>query len=170
MMRNQDPAGHSQALEPISKTRSGTMNDIEGKGFVVKDKRAFTEEGEPKEEAPDKGVEQETQKEEAVPEQEEKTADEKARETQGRQERPPLPEVNFSTLIMSLSSSAFFHLGEIPDPNTGQKQKDLDLAKHTIDIIGMLKEKTKGNLENDEQKFLDSMLTDLRLRFVRASE
>jgi hypothetical protein len=70
---------------------------------------------------------------------------------------------------MSLSSSALYHLGEIPDPQTGQLQKDLSLARHTIDIIGMLKEKTAGNLTDDEQKFVDTMLTDLRLRFVKAS-
>ena len=70
---------------------------------------------------------------------------------------------------MSLSSSALLHLGEIPDPQTGQKQQDLPLAKHTIDTIGMLKEKTQGNLSDEEQKFLDSMLTDLRWRYVRAS-
>lgn len=143
------------------------MDEIEGKGFVVRDKRAFTEEGQPKEETEEKATEKEegrgSGKAEEAPER-------PSREAPGGQERGPLPEVNFSTLIMSLSSSAFFHLGEIPDPNTGQKQKDLDLAKHTIDIIGMLREKTKGNLDDDEQKFIDSMLTDLRMRYVKASQ
>ncbi len=144
--------------------------ETEGKGFVVRDKRAFSEQGEPREE-------------EKEPRPEETKADaaeggetagqekaEQARQQAGeQQESPPLPEVNFSTLIMSLSSSALFHLGEIPDPQTGQKATDLPLAKHTIDTIGMLKEKTQGNLSDEEQKFLDSMLADLRWRFVKAS-
>jgi hypothetical protein len=147
------------------------MDDIEGKGFVVRDRRSFTEEGEPKEEAPEKETQRDAQAEGEARHREESRADEGTKESpRQRQEGVPLPEVNFSTLIMSLSSSAFFHLGEIPDPATGQKQKDLALAKHTIDIIGMLREKTKGNLDDDEQKFIDSMLTDLRLRFVKASE
>ena len=64
----------------------------------------------------------------------------------GKSERSslPLPEVNFSSLILSLSSSVLFHLGEIPDPQTGEKTKDLPVAKHGIDTIAMLKEKTKG--------------------------
>jgi len=150
------------------------MEEVEGKGFVVKDRRAFTEEGESKEETPEQDAPEASKAEETRTEgkpqgeageaqasQEEKTSE--------RTQVPPLPEVNFSTLIMSLSSSALLHLGEIPDPQTGQKQQDLPLAKHTIDTIGMLKEKTQGNLSDEEQKFLDSMLTDLRWRYVRAS-
>jgi len=80
-----------------------------------------------------------------------------------------LPEVNFNELIFSLSSSAMFHMGEIPDPKTGEKTKDIPLAKHSIDIISMLKDKTLGNLTGEEQKFLDNVLTDLRLRYVKAA-
>jgi hypothetical protein len=81
-----------------------------------------------------------------------------------------LPEVNFTSLIFSLSSSALFHFGEIPDPNTGEKKQDLPLAKHAIDTISMLQEKTQGNLTEEEQKFLDSVLTDLKWRFVKAAK
>jgi len=81
-----------------------------------------------------------------------------------------LPEVNFSTLIFSLSSSALFHLGEIADPQTGEKKKDLPLAKHAVDTIVMLREKTKGNLTEEEQKFIDSVLNDLQWRYVKAAE
>jgi hypothetical protein len=132
--------------------------DIEGKGFVVKDKRALDEKGELKEE-----------KEEAaakVKEEEEKK--EEPKEEEARQ--APLPEVNFNSLIFSLSSSALLHLGEIADPQTGEKRKDIALAKHTIDTIAMLKEKTQGNLNGEEEKFLESILTDLRWRYVRAAE
>ena len=79
----------------------------------------------------------------------------------------PLPEINFPSLIFSLSSTALFHLGELPDPQTNEKKKDLPLAKHTIDTIAMLKEKTSGNLTGDEEKFIENVLTDLRLRYVK---
>jgi uncharacterized protein YjaG (DUF416 family) len=78
--------------------------------------------------------------------------------------------VNFNSLIFSLSSSALLHLGEIADPQSGEKKKDIALAKHTIDTIAMLKEKTEGNLTGEEEKFLESILTDLRWRYVKAAE
>jgi len=79
----------------------------------------------------------------------------------------PLPEITFPSLIFSLSSTALFHLGELPDPQTNEKKKDLPLAKHAIDTIAMLKEKTAGNLTGDEEKFIENILTDLRLRYVK---
>ena len=132
------------------------MDDVEGKGFVIKDRRSFDESGDLKDE----------KKEDEVKKEEEKKEEPKEEKTQ----RGPLPEVNFSSLVFSLSSSALFHFGEIEDPNTGEKKKDLALAKHTIDTIGMLQEKTKGNLAEEEQKFLDTILTDLRWRYVKATE
>ena len=134
---------------------------IEGDGFVIKDRRSFDESGELKEEQEDKKQETKEKTEPRTSEREAKS------ETQ---ERGPLPEVNFQSLIFSLSSSALFHLGEIADPQTGQKQKDIPLAKHSIDTIALLKEKTKGNLEDEEQKFIDNILTDLRWRYVKATE
>ncbi len=125
----------------------------EEKGFVIKDKRSFDEKGDLKEEG------QEVKKEQK--ETKDKAQEEKA-------ERPPLPEVNFNSLVFSLSSSAFFHLGEIADPQTGKKEKDLPLAKHAIDTIDLLKQKTAGNLTEDEQKFIDAILDDLKLRYVKA--
>lgn len=83
------------------------------------------------------------------------------------QDRQPLPPVDFGGLILSLSHAAMMHLGQIPDPNTGQAQMDRDLARHTIDTIGMLKEKTEGNLTPDEQRLIDHALTELRLAYVR---
>jgi len=79
----------------------------------------------------------------------------------------PMPEINFASLIFSLSSTALFHLGELPDPQTNEKKKDLPLAKHAIDTIAMLKDKTAGNLTGDEEKFVVNVLTDLRLRYVK---
>ena len=130
--------------------------EVEGKGFVIKDKRSFGEDGELKDKEKEKEVETEKEgKEEAK---------------RGESQRPPLPEVNFNSLIFSLSSSALFHIGEIADPQTGEKKKDLQMAKHSIDIIAMLKEKTKGNLADEERQFIDSVLTDLRLRYVKATK
>ena len=82
---------------------------------------------------------------------------------------PPLPEVNFSTFIVSLSTEVLFHLGEIAHPGTGERQKNLPLAKHAIDTLAMIQEKTKGNLTEEEQKLLESMLYDLRMCFIRTS-
>lgn len=129
------------------------MNEQE-KGFIIKDRRSFDEKGDLK-------------KDEKPPE--EKKGETKE-ETLGKEaESTPLPEVNFTSLIISLSSSALFHIGEIADPQTGEKKKDLPVAKHAIDTIGMLKEKTKGNLTDEERQFVDNILTDLRWRYVNAA-
>lgn len=85
-------------------------------------------------------------------------------------DRCVLPEVTFTTLIMSLNTSALFHLGEMVDPETGQKGRDLVLAKHTIDTLQLLKEKTAGNLTDKEQELLENALYDLRMRYVTASQ
>jgi len=143
---------------PVRKKRSLIMSEEE-KGFVIKDRRSLDEKGELKDKEPDEA-------------QEEKEPEEKRKE-QPREEKietPPLPEPNFSSLIFSLSSTALFHLGDIPDPQTGEKKTDPALAKHTIDIIAMLQEKTTGNLTEEEQKFTESILADLRWRFVNASK
>jgi Domain of unknown function (DUF1844) len=80
------------------------------------------------------------------------------------------PPVDFHTFVLSLGSSALLHLGEIENPNDGVSQKDLPLAKHTIDILAMLEEKTKGNLSTAEEKLIESLLYDLRLRYVEATK
>lgn len=73
--------------------------------------------------------------------------------------------IDFYTFCLSLGSSAFMHLGDVPLPD-GAEVADLALAKQTIDLLGMLQEKTKGNLSADEAKFLEHLLVDLRLRYV----
>ena len=78
----------------------------------------------------------------------------------------PLPQVTFATFIMSLNTSALVHLGVMPEPSSGKIQKDIDLAKHTIDTLAMLQEKTQGNLSEEEKALLDNILYDLRIRFV----
>ncbi len=74
--------------------------------------------------------------------------------------------IDFYTFCLSLGSSALVHLGDAPHPESGEAGGDLVLAKQTIDILGMLQEKTKGNLTEEEARFLESLLLDLRLRYV----
>lgn len=80
---------------------------------------------------------------------------------------PSLPTINFATFIFSLNSSALVQLGMIEDPMTGEKYKNLPLAKQTIDIISMLQEKTRGNLDTDEAAMLKNILYDLRILYVK---
>ncbi len=77
-----------------------------------------------------------------------------------------LPEVTFSAFVMSLNTAALFHLGEIADPETGALTQNLMLAKHTIDTLHVLKEKTKGNLTDEEDNMLTKFLYDLKMRYV----
>jgi hypothetical protein len=75
-------------------------------------------------------------------------------------------EINFGAFIMSLSTEALVYLGEMADPSSGQEQRDLAMAQQLIDILGMLRDKTRGNLEHDEQALLDAILFDLRMKYV----
>lgn len=79
----------------------------------------------------------------------------------------PLPAINFATFLFSLNSSALVQLGVMEDPLSGQKAKNLPLAKQTIDVISMLEEKTRGNLESDEAAMLKNILYDLRILYVK---
>jgi hypothetical protein len=125
-------------------------NSEEEKGFVVKDKRFSAK----KEEKPEPQAKQTA---EAAPGEEPLT------------EQGPLPEIDFSHFIFSLSTSAIIQLGEVQDPFTQKTAKNLPLAKQTIDLIAMLKEKTKGNLTPEEEKIIENLLYDLRMRYVKAS-
>ncbi len=127
------------------------------KGFTIRDRRASAK-AEPAQEAP---------KESAAPQPEEKQ--EKKEQASPGGSEPEIPEINFSSFILSLSTSALLNLGEVPDPQTSKTEKSLPLAKQSIDILGLLKEKTRGNLSSDEEKLLDHLLADLRWRYVRAA-
>ena len=76
-------------------------------------------------------------------------------------------EASFSVLIMSLASSSAMALGLAPDPQTQQVHKDLNMAKFNIDLLLMLQEKTKGNLNSDETQFLESLISDLQMKFIQ---
>ena len=88
---------------------------------------------------------------------------------QGPAAEPPPPEINFVTFVVSLSTQALMHLGEIPDPMTNQRERDLGAAQHIIDILGMLQDKTRGNLDHDEESLLRSILFDLRMKYVESA-
>lgn len=85
-----------------------------------------------------------------------------------KDEKIELPSVNFTNFVASLVSSAFAYLGGLRDPETNKPIVHLELAKHAIDTLGMIKEKTKGNLTATENNFLENMLYDLKMSYVRA--
>ncbi len=138
------------------------------RGFKVDDRRRFSSEGELKPEH--QGAE--SSKAEPQP-----SRPQPAGEPMQTQKRPAaaarhdtgLPEINFTTFVVSLSTQVLMHLGEIPDPMTNQPQIDLSAAQHMIDILGMLEEKTRGNLDHDEEGLLRSILFDLRMKFVETA-
>ena len=140
------------------------MEEKEEKGFVVKDRRKFSLDDAERE----TGTEQVQGQTNAEQEQRQAGPAKASREDQEKGS-VPLPEVTLATFVFSLSSSALLHLGEIPDPETNKVQVYLPLAKQIIDTLGMLQEKTKGNLDPDEDNLLKSVLYDLRLRYVQKS-
>lgn len=117
----------------------------EKKGFKVVDKRFFARED--RGETPSGG---------------------KVKEPPKEAKEEVLPKVTFSSFIYSLSTTCLVHLGEVPDPTTSQRQKNLALAKQTIDVLEMLAEKTKGNLTEEEEGLLRALLTELRVCYVKA--
>jgi hypothetical protein len=131
------------------------------KTFVIKDRRHFDESGAVR------------QDEEAKPQA--KPPEEEVKNTQAPPEagaasgaeEAPLPEVNFASFIFSLSTTAMYHFGDFPDPDTQESRKNLPAAKQTIDILSILKAKTEGNLDESERELLDGILYELRMRFVK---
>ncbi len=81
-----------------------------------------------------------------------------------------MPKIDFSSFVLSLYSSGLVQLGKVEDPSSGKKAVNLELAHHSIDMIAMLLEKTKGNLTNDEDNLLKALLSELRMAYVEASE
>ena len=127
-------------------------------GFTINDRRTFTEGGDPRGEEATQADGKPARPEDA------------GEPGEPGEPHPGLPAVDFHTFVLSLGSSALLHLGELEHPDLGAPQKDLPLAKHTIDILAMLEEKTKGNLTAAEAKLIESLLYDLRLRFVEAKK
>jgi len=128
--------------------------------FVVRDRRIFSEENQDAEESTDNAE---------MPSENGKEAED-AHAQEDTDEEPCLPKINFATFIFSLHSSVILHLGLLEDPGTGKKTKNLTAAKQTIDIMGMLEEKTRGNLTQEEEGMLKNILYDLRMLYVKEKE
>jgi hypothetical protein len=141
---------------------AGEEEKKEGKGFTVQDRRRFSETGDSRDDAPsskDAGDSVQT-----------KATEDPTTQLSGKAEEQEaaLPEINFSTFIISLSTQALMHLGEIANPLTGKVEPDGPVAKQMIDIIGMLREKTRGNLNSGEDRLIEDILFDLRMKYVEA--
>lgn len=138
---------------------AGEEEKQEGKGFTVQDRRRFSPEtGEAREVSEEaKGF--------TMP-----GRDESVGESQSKAQpsHESLPEINFSTFIISLSTQALMHLGEIANPLSGKSETDILVAKQMIDILGMLQEKTRNNLDTGEETLIEDVLFDLRMKYVEA--
>ncbi|GMV13908.1 MAG: hypothetical protein AMXMBFR56_21320 [Polyangiaceae bacterium] len=84
--------------------------------------------------------------------------------------RERLPPVDFVTFVLSLYHSARVHLGDAPNPEGGATQLELPLARQTIDLIGLLQDKTRGNLTGEEERIVEQALYDLRMRYVEVAK
>lgn len=128
------------------------------KNFKVKDHRRFDAEGNVKDDAEERPEVETT--EDIV-----KTTDEKVQKASDS-EMKDMPPINFITFVLSLASSVQFHLGLIPNPTTGKLEVSLPMAKQTIDVLDMLQEKTKGNLDEHESRLIEQLLYELRLQYL----
>ncbi|VAX28646.1 hypothetical protein MNBD_NITROSPINAE05-603 [hydrothermal vent metagenome] len=125
-------------------------DEVEDEGFVIKDKRSS----------------QLSEEDAAATD---KQAEPAPAETQPQQEQAPF-QIDFATFVMSLSQSAFYQLGEVPDPLTGKAELNLPAVHQTIDMLIMLKEKTNGNLTPEESKLLEQMIYELQMKYVAKSK
>lgn len=140
------------------------------KGFKVEDRRRFSAEGELKPEH--RGPEQAEAQTSAAPRvvatgsETLSRVQEAQASTAFSQPREAAPEITFATFVVGLSTQALVHLGELRDPHTNQPATDLPAAQQLIDIIAMLENKTRGNLDRDEQAMLEAILFELRIKYV----
>ena len=143
--------------------------ELEGRGFVVSDKRLFSPSGE---KIADTGPPESAEPEAPPSADKEEAAAAKsppAPQAEGGDARDT-PPVDFASFIMMLTNNVMVFLGQVPNPMTQQPQVDLEQAQHTIDIIMMLREKTRGNLTDEEESFLQELLPQLQMAFVQARQ
>jgi hypothetical protein len=147
------------------------MDESESQGdFKVSDRRRFTSQGEPASE--EKTTEGSARQSEPIEEPEPEKGPETLHQEAGQesaQAKEPLP-MDFISFVMSLANTAVVQMGLAQTPEAGESVKDLAGAKQLIDIIGMLEEKTRGNLDEEEKKILNDTLFQLRMAFVEASK
>lgn len=88
---------------------------------------------------------------------------------QERGGRSALPPVDFSSFVLSLGQMTLIHLGDLPEPVSGETQRDLAQASHTIDLLDLLAEKTRGNLTDEEAQLFGNLRRELKLKYVQAT-
>jgi hypothetical protein len=145
-------------------------DEKEQRGFKVQDRRRFSSEGDTKAEvdeapAPSAAAANANVGAESGQQSSKEAAAAGAHQHPSQAAGPEL-EITFATFLVGLSSEALGALGELPDPATGQARRDLQAAQQLIDIIGMLRDKTRGNLDQTEQSLIDAVLFDLRMKYV----
>ena len=91
-------------------------------------------------------------------------------EPPGAEGAPSAAPLAFGTFILGLASTALIHLGVTPNPETGRAERDLALARQSLDLLGLLRDKTRGNLTEEEERLFAGILTELRLRYVEATK
>ena len=123
--------------------------NVEGEGFVIKDNRSS----------------QISEDNAAFLDDQEAKNQKKQTDISEKKETEPF-QIDFSAFIMSLTSSAFYHLGDMPDPSTGKTETNLPAVQQTIDMLIMLREKTKGNLKEDEIKLIEQLIYELQVKYV----
>lgn len=139
------------------------------KSFVIKDRRIFSEAGREEPAGTDQPAAS-TEREARSPRDESQEAKREApspKDESQEAESQILPEVNFLNFILSLSTTVMFHFGDFPDPITREVKKNIPAAKQTIDILSLLKDKTKGNLDDQEKTLLEEILYELKMRYVK---
>jgi Domain of unknown function (DUF1844) len=141
------------------------------KGFKVQDRRRFSAEGAPRAEAEDRTPTETIAaagpgEQQAPPQMDQSAAASARAQYAGAQRAPGAEEISFANFVVGLSLEALAALGEIPDPSSGQRRTDLQAAQQFIDIIGMLRDKTSGNLDRDEENLIETILFDLRMKYV----
>lgn len=137
--------------------------------FKITDRRLFNEEGELRKDAPREAPKPEPAKPAEQPRHSNRPPKERPKES-ARADASEEPTIDFASFVLSLATSAMMHMGEIPDPVTGRPVESLPAARQTIDVLNILREKTKGNLNADEQRLMDSLLYELRLKFLNKTK
>jgi len=135
------------------------------RGFRVTDRRRFTEDSEAQE-GTQEGTRESEEAGAAAPEPEPAAAASLGPDPGPAGGPSPDEPVSFSTFLLGLSTQALLHLGDIESPVSGKVERDLGAARHVIDILGILQAKTKNNLEQAEERLLEAVLYDLRMRYV----
>jgi len=130
----------------------------ESEGFTVKDKRAFREDGGLREDAP----------REETPKKSASEPFEVLNDGKASQEAPPGTgaRIDFPSYILSYYTQGLVLLGEVPNPYTNNQEEDIEGARHTVDILSMLEQKTKGNLSKEEEQLLEGVLYELRMKYM----